>query len=93
MQRRRPSEPARVKIHQQSDTDLTHAKIGQQLCLMRRDECGDRLDFNDDSVRDQDIRSKPERDRSAFVNDRHHGLAAKRNSRVRQFQAQAFLIH
>jgi hypothetical protein len=53
-----------------------------------RDEGRDAFDFDNNRIRDQNIRPKPERDRRSFVNHRDTHPAPKGNACALKFHAQ-----
>jgi hypothetical protein len=80
-----------VEIQQQADTVMAHARIGRDLRFVCRDEGRDAFDFNNNGIRDRNIRAKPGRDRYSFVNHRE-APGPKGNAGALKFQAQTGLI-
>jgi len=81
-----------VKIQQQADGNAAHPKVGQDLCVVRRKQGGDCLDFQQDSTIDQDIGAEAQWQRSLFISDRNGNLPLERDSGAFQFIGQTFAI-
>src|SRR6185312_12994490 len=47
-----------VEVQQQADANAAHAKVGQQLRFVCRDDCGHGFDFDNDSVVHNDVGTK-----------------------------------
>ncbi len=80
-----------VEVHQHADADLAHAKVGQDLRLMRCVQCGGGLYFDDDCVGDQQVRAEAERARFAFVGDRDRRFALMGNASLIQLGREEIL--
>ena len=49
-----------MEIQQEAYADLAHAEIGQDLGFIGRDKRGDRFDFDNDGVLDNDVGAEPQ---------------------------------
>lgn len=76
-----------MDIEQETDSDLAHAKIGQQLRFMRRFDGFNRLDFQNDSPIHNNVSPKPEGEYLPIVNDRDGNLIFERNTSLHKLPA------
>jgi len=82
-----------IEVNQQSDAILAQSEVGQKLRFMLRHQGFDGFDFQDQFLRDHDIRAKSGFQRLASITNRHGNLPSKIKPCLRQLEAEAFLIN
>src|SRR5260370_498285 len=74
-----------MEVHQQTDGNLAHSEVAQNLRVVHRKQCDDGFDLNKDGIAHKNIRAKAEREGLAFVNDRDRDLPLERNTGLPEF--------
>jgi hypothetical protein len=82
-----------MEIHQKAYANFTHAEVGQDLGIMRRDQRGNRLNFKNYGILDKDVGTEPQWDRYVFINYRDCDLALEFNVGSPELKAHAFRVH
>jgi hypothetical protein len=81
-----------IEIHKESYPIGTQSEVREQLGLVHRAQSLDRLDLQDQFVRNHDVRTEPGFEEHSTVNDRHRNLTSEFKCGFRQFEVKAFLI-
>jgi hypothetical protein len=81
-----------VEIHQKSYPIRTHPEVREKLGRVHGAQSLDRLNLQDQFMRNHNIRAKPGFQKVPTVNDRHRNLTSEFKCSFRQFEAKAFLI-
>jgi len=82
-----------MEIEQQAEAQAAHAKVGQDLSVMRRQDIRNSFDFNDQLPIHKNVGAEPFVELDAFVGHRNSGLPFEGNSRLLQLMAEAALIN
>jgi hypothetical protein len=78
-----------VEVDQQSNPMLAQLQIPEQLCLVKGKESGDRLQFDDDCILDEQVYSISRLDLHVSVDDREWPLLFDSQALVLEFIAKA----
>jgi hypothetical protein len=81
-----------VDVHQQADADMAYAEVGQDLGVVRRQQSGDGLGFDNNGVRHHDVGAEAELQGLTLICHRHPDLPLERNAGLRRLIAPAFGI-
>jgi hypothetical protein len=82
-----------MEIEKQADAQAAHAEIGQDLRVVCRHKLGNRFDFNDHLVIDENVGAEAFVELDALVCDRNSDLPLKGDSSLRQLMTQAALVY
>ena len=81
-----------VDVHQQADADMAYVEVGQDLGVVRRQQSGDGLGFDNNGVRHHDVGAEAELQGLTLICHRHPDLPLERNAGLRRLIAPAFGI-
>ena len=82
-----------IEIHQESYPIGAHTEVREQLGLVHGAQNLDRLDLQDQFMRNHDIRPEPGFQEHSTVNNRHRNLTPEFKCGFRQLEAKASLVH
>lgn len=75
-----------IEIQQQSHLAAAHPQIGEKLRFVRWHQPFNRLDLNDQVVRDKQVGAEARAQAEAVINNRHRRLTSERDSSLLQFE-------
>ena len=82
-----------MEVEQQTDRNVDELHISQQLRLMNRHQFLDRLDLDNHSAFDNEIKTIVAIQAYSFVGNGKRDLTPEPETRAREFQAKTFLIN